>query len=141
MCDFSRSRLFTGGFKPILLGEQPKSWIKTNKQKNNPKCEHSLTVRDLCFVSSRQTIVFSLKSDFFRSSSPFLHRPRGVLYAVTRLVITSFLSTSLAFGVGPRFNDVPCCTPLKLNFIIGGKTNKCGVGIKVSSETLSSNRG
>lgn len=40
----------------------------------------------------------------------------------------------------PNFNDLPCCTPLKLYFITETKNKQCAARIKVLFEMLSSNR-
>lgn len=40
----------------------------------------------------------------------------------------------------PNFNDLPCCTPLKLHFITETKNKQCAARIKVLFEMLSSNR-
>lgn len=57
-----------------------------------------------------------------------------------KLVTGGFQGRAWLLVSEPNFNDLPCCTPLKLYFITETKNKQCAARIKVLFEMLSSNR-
>lgn len=80
-----------------------------------------------------------------RENTAFLFR--SATYSVVffmlmcrKIVTSSYQGRAWLLVSEPNFNDLPCCTPLKLDFITETKSKQCAERIKVLFEMLSSNR-
>lgn len=86
------------------------------------------------------------RSTVCRENTAFLFRSSATYPVVffmlmcQKIVKSGFQRRAWLLVSEPNFNDLPCCTPLKLHFITETKNKQCAARIKVLFEMLSSNR-